>query len=134
MSAMSAVAPWPGRIVQWLDERGKFAWAAVTILAFVLCWPVGLALLAYLVWSKRMFSFSCRTHKACGHHGIRDAWRSSGNSAFDAYKQETIDRLKREQEEFEAFVQRLQATEDRAQFDRFLAERAKAEDKKPTQA
>lgn len=130
---MSAVAPWPGRVVQWLDERGKFAWAAVTILGFILCWPIGLALLAYLIWSKRMFSFSCRS-AGCGHRGRHGAWTSSGNTVFDAYKQETLDRLKREQQEFEAFVQRLQATEDRAQFDRFLAERATAADVKSEEA
>ena len=42
------------RARDWLDERGRAAWIAVTVIGFVLFWPIGLALLIYMFWSKRM--------------------------------------------------------------------------------
>ena len=39
--------------------NGKGAWIAAMVLGFVFFWPVGLALLAYMIWGKRMFR-SCR--------------------------------------------------------------------------
>ncbi|MFW5655271.1 MAG: DUF2852 domain-containing protein, partial [Roseicyclus sp.] len=47
---------WFYRAEAWLDARGKAAWIAAMVLGFVLFWPIGLALLAYMIWSKRMFS------------------------------------------------------------------------------
>ena len=47
---------WLRRAEAWLDARGRGAWIAAMIAGFVLIWPVGLALLAYMIWSKRMFS------------------------------------------------------------------------------
>lgn len=127
---MTAITAWPGRAETWLDERGKGAWIAAMILGFVFFWPAGLALLAYMIWSKRMFGKSCRH---AGHHdfragrgyGYRHGFRSSGNSAFDAYKADTIERLEREQAEFEAFLGRLRAARDKAEFDDYMAERAR---------
>ena len=53
---------WFGRTEHWLDERGKGAWIAAMVLGFIFFWPIGLALLAYMIWSKRMFSKStCAT-------------------------------------------------------------------------
>lgn len=106
----------------WLDERGKGAWIAVMVLGFIFVWPVGLALLAYMIWSKRMFSKSCskRSHR----HATRHIGASSGNSAFDAYKTETLRRLEEEQSNFEAFLERLREAKDKAEFDQFMDDRA----------
>lgn len=127
---MSTIAAWPSRAESWLDDRGKGAWMAAMILGFIFFWPVGLALLAYMIWSKRMFSKgSCAFGRRMGHHGMnmhRQGFRSSGNSAFDAYKADTLDRLQREQEEFEAFLERLRASKDKSEFDQYLDERARA--------
>ena len=119
-----AAAPqgnWLRRSERWLDDRGKGAWVVATILGFVLFWPVGLALLAYMIWSKRMFNKSCamRTHHA------RAAFKSSGNTAFDAYKAETLRRLQDEQDAFETFLQRLRDAKDKAEFDQFMEDREK---------
>lgn len=51
---------------------------------------------------------------------------SSGNAAFDAYRDEIIARLRAEQADFEAFVETLRAAKDKAELDAFLAERAQA--------
>lgn len=122
---MTAISAWPGRAELWLDERGKGAWIAAMILGFVVFWPVGLALLAYMIWSKRMFKNGC-SHRRAAAFSTRHAFRSSGNSAFDAYKADTLDRLEREQAEFEAFLKRLRDSKDKAEFDDYMAERARA--------
>lgn len=122
----AAVAPehqrpqnWFGRAEAWLDDKGKGAWIAAMVLGFILFWPIGLALLVYMIWSKQMFSGSCA--KRTRH--TRHAFKSSGNSAFDAYKAETLRRLEEEQDSFEAFLKRLREAKDKAEFDQFMSER-----------
>jgi hypothetical protein len=123
-----------------LDELGRPAWIALMILGFVIWWPVGLATLAFLIWSGRM---------GCGHYGHwesrmermqrkMDWMRSkmtggpasgptwgppSGNRAFDDYKAETLRRLEEEQKEFREFLERLRFAKDKTEFDQFMAER-----------
>ena len=119
----------------WLDAKGKWAWIAAMILGFVFFWPVGLALLAYMIWGKQMFSRSCGHRRAHGHdhhhdhHWGRHAMRAAqptGNRAFDSYKAETLRRLEEEQEAFEAFLQRLRTSKDKTEFDAFMEDRARA--------
>ncbi len=110
----------------WLDERGKGAWIVAMILGFVFVWPVGLALLVYMIWSKRMFSGTCAARRGTHtRHAFRGAMRSSGNSAFDAYRNETLRRLEDEQASFEAFLERLREAKDKAEFDQFMEDRAR---------
>jgi hypothetical protein len=118
----STAKGWFARAEGWLDDRGKGAWIAAMVVGFILFWPAGLALLAYMIWSKRMFNTTCssrRTAKSFGAHGAR----SSGNAAFDAYKADTLRRLEQEQDAFEAFLQRLRDAKDKAEFDQFMTDR-----------
>ncbi|SIN96413.1 DUF2852 domain-containing protein [Vannielia litorea] len=122
---------WFARAEGWLDERGKGAWIAAMVLGFIFFWPLGLALLAYMIWSKRMFSGRCAAKRTQGHHAHtmmnrRHGFRSSGNTAFDAYKAETLRRLEDEQEAFENFLDRLREAKDKQEFDAFMDDRAKA--------
>lgn len=131
MTTLTYTGPmsWPRRAEAWLDDRGKPAWIVAMILGFIFFWPVGLALLAYLIWSKRMFNKSARCGGAWKHHHrhhMGTAWNSSGNSAFDAYKMETLRRLEDEQQAFEAFLQRLRDAKDKQEFDAFMEDRARA--------
>ena len=122
---------WLAKAEAWLDDKGKGAWIALMILGFIFVWPVGLALLAYMIWSKRMFSKSCSRRRGHRHEMRRSgyaAMRSSGNHAFDAYKAETLQRLEQEQEAFESFLQRLRDAKDKAEFDQFMDDRAKRRD------
>lgn len=119
---MSTVATWPSQAESWLDQRGKGAWIAAMILGFVFFWPIGLALLAYMIWSKRMFG-NCS--KAGKWHKRAHAFKSSGNTAFDAYKEDTLRRLEEEQASFEEFLKRLRDAKDKAEFDQFMDERAR---------
>ena len=121
-----------------IDEYGKPAWIALIVLGFIAWWPIGLATLAFVIWSGRM---------GCGHHGGYDRWQrkmehlqgrmdrmrqrmgggfghpSSGNRAFDEYRTETIRRLEDEQREFREFLERLRFAKDKTEFDQFMAER-----------
>ena len=114
---------WFQRSEAWLDERGKGAWIAAMVAGFIFVWPVGLALLAYMIWSKRMFSGNCAA-KRSRHTTMRAATRPSGNTAFDAYKADTLRRLEDEQHNFEEFLKRLRDAKDKAEFDQFMDERA----------
>ena len=129
-------------MVQRLDDYGKGAWIAVMVLGFVLFWPVGLAILAYLIWSGRM---SCGWH---ARNGARSDWRSrfrgdfdkarsrvedefraftstysSGNAAFDEYRAETLKRLEEEEREFRQFLEKLRKAKDKAEFEQFMSDR-----------
>lgn len=117
---------WFVRAENWLDARGKGAWIAAMVLGFILFWPVGLALLGYMLWSKRMFLSSSRSYgrKMQRSMGL-GLGRPTGNSAFDAYKADTLRRLQEEQENFEGFLERLRAAKDKSEFDAFMDERAK---------
>ena len=130
MTSMSTTAPtrhdsagWFTKSERWLDEKGKGAWIAAMVLGFIFFWPDGLALLFYMIWSKRMFSKSC-TSRRMGQH--MTAMRSTGNAAFDSYKADTLRRLEEEQTNFEAFLERLREAKDKSEFDQFMDERANA--------
>jgi len=48
---------------------------------------------------------------------------SSGNAAFDEYRNETLKRLEEEQREFKSFLERLRFAKDKTEFDAFMTER-----------
>ena len=135
MTSFTPTAPhtpvqgWFTRSEAWLDSKGKGAWIAAMVLGFVFFWPVGLALLFYMIWSKRMFSkvlpAATNAKSWPAMHGF-SAMKPSGNSAFDAYKADTLRRLEQEQHDFEAFLNRLREAKDKAEFDEFMDERAHA--------
>ena len=119
-------------IVAKLDELGKPAWIALTILGFVVWWPVGLATLAFIIGSGRMSCWKgggmSRWHAGADNMRGAGTWwqpptRSSGNRAFDEYRTETLRRLEEEQREFREFLARLRMAKDKAEFDQFMAER-----------
>ncbi len=59
-------------------------------------------------------------------YGSQSGWfgsASSGNSAFDDYRQQTLKRLEEEQREFKEYLGRLRFAKDRTEFDQFMAER-----------
>jgi hypothetical protein len=127
-------------ITMKLDDIGLPAWIAVMVLGFIIWWPLGLATLAFLIWSGRM---GCHGHRSARWehkmHRMQErmermrgrmegsSWwgqsPSSGNSAFDEYKAETLRRLEDEQKEFRSFLERLRTSKDRAEFDQFMNER-----------
>ena len=114
---MDTVTHWLRRAEDALDERGKGAWLAAFVPGFIIFWPIGLAILGYAIWSGRM---GCWKHI---RKGRRPSSASTGNSAFDEYREETLRRLQEEQSEFEGFMERLRKAKDKAEFDQFMNER-----------
>jgi hypothetical protein len=109
----------------WLDARGRPAWIVAMVAGFILFWPIGLAILFYMIWSNRM---SCNGWGRRAHQRHRhDAAAPTGNAAFDAYRAETLKRLEEEREAFTAFLEQLRAAKDQAEFDQFMAGRRSPE-------
>ncbi|HEU0223647.1 MAG TPA: DUF2852 domain-containing protein [Paracoccaceae bacterium] len=111
------IAQWLKAAEDWLDARGRPAWIVAMVLGFILFWPIGLAILLYMLWSHRM---------TCNHSHWRRRYRGlapSGNTAFDEYKMETLRRLEEEQSAFQSFLDRLRRAKDKAEFDQFMDER-----------
>lgn len=121
---MNTAVRWLERARDALDERGRLAWIALTVIAFVLFWPIGLALLAYVIWSKRMSCHSWgRGRSRWGHRHSERMGGRTGNSAFDTYREETLKRLEEERDAFVSFLDQLRAAKDRAEFDQFMSGR-----------
>jgi len=130
-------------MVMKLDDLGRPAWLALMVASFIVFWPLGLAVLAFLLWSGRMGHGWERGWGCSGRHGDRSRWQArfadkwerrngggfrsayapSGNRAFDEYREETLKRLEDEQREFREFLERLRLAKDRAEFDQFMTER-----------
>ena len=66
---------------------------------------------------SRSFFGCCNSRKSQSH--------STGNTAFDAYKEDTLKRLEDEQSAFQSFLQRLREAKDKTEFDDFMNDRAK---------
>src|SRR4051794_26286532 len=118
-------APMPA-VAAKLDDLGKPAWIALMILGFIVWWPLGLATLAFLIWSRRMGCGNFRGFNWASQPGRHQGmpWHSSsGNRAFDEYRAETLRRLEEEQRKFREFLERLRMAKDKAEFDQFMADR-----------
>ncbi|HTJ57969.1 MAG TPA: DUF2852 domain-containing protein [Devosiaceae bacterium] len=130
-------------------------WSPITVLAmilgFIVFWPLGLAVLAYILWGER-FGWSPdraerwvdrQKERAQGwcqsnHDGFRrgSSWTSrSGNAAFDEYREEQLKRLDEERRrldeevhEFHDYLRNLHMARDREEFDRFMRERSSHKD------
>ena len=124
-----------------LDDYGRPAWIVVMVLGFIIFWPVGLAILAYLIWSGRMGCWKRGGPGRWHNHrnsesrfGDRRQRASSGNNAFDEYREETLNRLEDEQKEFTGFLDRLRHAKDKAEFDQFMADRGRRSDESGPEA
>ena len=123
----------------------KPEWSPLTIvlmlLGFVVFWPLGLAVLAYILWGQRFSGPADRAERwinrqkqwagRCGsRHGFAGQGFSSGNAAFDAYREEQLKRLDEERRkldeeinEFQDYLRNLHMARDREEFDRFMRDR-----------
>ncbi|MFM9849835.1 MAG: DUF2852 domain-containing protein [Hyphomicrobiaceae bacterium] len=132
-------------VVARLDDFGRPAWIALMVAGFILFWPIGLAILAYMLWSGRM---GCgwnrnrverwREHATEAWDRRRERWerrmhmhgggrgsrlRPTGNGAFDEYREQALNRLEEEAQEFRSFLERLRAAKDRQEFDDYMRQR-----------
>lgn len=114
---MTKLTEWMRSAERWLDARGKPAWIAAMVVGFVIVWPVGLAILGYMIWSGRM---GCNWNRK---NRRQAAPAGTGNSAFDAYREATLARLEEERDAFAAYLDKLRRAKDQAEFDGFMADR-----------
>lgn len=131
-------------VVDRIDGFGRPAWIGLMVVSFILFWPLGLAVLAFLIWSGRMGCSGrggmwgsehrrerferkmdrMRERFSAWNGGDRDpGFATSGNRAFDEYREETLKRLEDEAREFRGFLERLRLAKDKAEFDQFMADR-----------
>ena len=123
---------------------------ALMVLGFVVWWPLGLAMLAYILWGE-MFGGSPEKAEAwmnkskawCqnGHsrHNGYNNWRNtSGNAAFDDYRAEQLKRLEEERKrldeeitQFQDYMRNLRMARDREEFDRFMQNRGNTTGNRP---
>jgi hypothetical protein len=144
-------------VLQSLDNMPRPFVILGMVIGFILFWPIGLAILAYMLWSRRMgcASYDNRNDRAGGWgnrnanmaerwerkkerfmtrmNGKMERWggnaprfASTGNVAFDEYREETLRRLEDEAHEFNDFMSRLRMARDKAEFDQYMADRRKA--------
>lgn len=114
------------RALDWLDARGPVSWIVVMVGSFIFAGPLGLVVLGFILVTGRFGRGCKRGQMACGPQTGFTVLRPTGNSAFEAYKADTLARLEREQGDFEAFLQRLREARDKAEFDQYMDDRARA--------
>ena len=107
------------------------------IVGFIVFWPLGLAMLAWIVWGdeirrvagelKSQFSsqFGSVSRPA---HGWAQSYSATGNMAFDEYRAKELKRLEEERRkidamraEFEEFLNEVRRAKDQEEFERFMA-------------
>ncbi|MFN7025875.1 MAG: DUF2852 domain-containing protein [Pseudorhizobium sp.] len=111
---------------------------ALMVLGFVVFWPLGLAMLAYIMFGERLQGFKRDANrKADGMFaGCRRAKSrynthfATGNVAFDDWRKVELDRIEEERkkldemrEEFDSYMRELRRAKDQEEFDRFMRER-----------
>ena len=133
-------------VVARIDDFGRPAWIALMVIGFIVFWPIGLAILAYIIWSGRMGCSSRygsmeefrdravsrwerkrerweQKMQRWGDRGGNSHFRQAGNRAFDEYRDEALRKLEEEANEFRGFLERLRMAKDRQEFDEFMNER-----------
>jgi len=115
---------------------------ALMVLGFILFWPIGLAVLGYILWGEKFGGSAEKAqaywNKGCGYMrnnkktfgGFDRNFSTSGNAAFDDYRSEQLKRLDEERarldaevDAFHAYMANLRKAKDREEFDRFMGDR-----------
>lgn len=107
---------------------------ALMILGFMVFWPLGFAMLAYIVFGDRFDVFkrdinTAADNLAANFKPARYTART-GNVAFDDWRESELDRLHEERrkldemrQEFDDYMRELRRAKDQEEFDAFMAER-----------
>ena len=111
------------------------ATVALMVAGFMVFWPLGLAMLAYIVFGDRFDGFK-RDANATVDGMFKSCRRGpggftrTGNVAFDEWREKEIERLNEERRkldelraEFEEELRELRRAKDQEEFDRFMAKR-----------
>ena len=120
----------------WLRPAWTPATIGLMVLGFMVAWPLGLAMLAYILWGDRLDDLKHEMRRGFGRFKREmdmkgfTADRTTGNVAFDEFRKREIDRLEEERrkldamvEEFDAHLRNLRRAKDQEEFDAFLKAR-----------
>lgn len=117
------------------------AWTPATIglmvLGFIIFWPLGLAMLAYILWGDRLEGWKTDVNRATdtmtrnwGRCSRSSASARTGNVAFDDWRDAELKRIEEERRkldemrrEFDDYLRELRRAKDQKQFDKFMAAR-----------
>ncbi|MBZ9795334.1 DUF2852 domain-containing protein [Mesorhizobium sp. ES1-4] len=125
------------------------AWTPATIalmvIGFMVFWPLGFAMLAYIIWGDRLEGFKRDVNRAtdgifagCRRGSDKAArWGNgsarTGNVAFDDWREKELERLNEERRkldemltQFDEYARELRRAKDQDEFDRFMANRNKS--------
>ncbi|AHC73327.1 hypothetical protein P856_86 [Candidatus Endolissoclinum faulkneri L5] len=108
-------------LIYKLDKIGKLPLIGMMLAGFIFLWPIGLVIFCYMIWSGRMNC--CNFINAQWSKFKNSDNGSSGNTAFDAYKTETLRQLEEEQQDFKKFLEQLRQSKDRTEFEQFMSQR-----------
>jgi hypothetical protein len=87
-------------LVDRIDDFGRTGWIAVTVLSFVMFWPLGLVVLGFLLGSGRM---------GCWHHDNDGQWGDRGGDRWDR----KMNRMQRGFDRMQQGMERMQAAAER---------------------
>ncbi len=126
-------------------SRGRWTGLNIVlmIIGFAVFWPLGLAMLAYIIWGDeirakaeevkghfRSFGERAPRFRDGGAFGFQGGFQGrTGNAAFDEYRAQELKRLDEERRkveamraEFETFLAELRRVKDTEEFDSFMRE------------
>lgn len=130
----------------WIRPEWNPATIALTVLGFVVFWPLGLAMLTYILFGERLHNFKRDANAAVdrGFGRCRDTFRSAGfqtysgatgNAAFDDWRRKELERIENERRkldemraEFDDYLAELRKAKDQDEFSRFMRERGAGRD------
>ena len=113
---------------------------ALMIIGFMVYWPLGFAMMAYIIWGDRLDGFKRDVNKTtdsffagCRGRGRHNrSYNSTGNVAFDDWREKELSRLAEERRkldeslrEFDDYARELRRAKDQDEFDRFMSNRSR---------
>ncbi|MEC9343115.1 MAG: DUF2852 domain-containing protein [Pseudomonadota bacterium] len=118
---------------------------ALMIIGFMIFWPLGLAMLAYILWGDRLDEFKSEVNRATdrmncafgrnGHKRHHGHHARTGNVAFDDWRAAELTRLEEERrrldearKEFDEYLRELRRAKDQEEFDAFMKARHNRKD------
>ena len=128
------------------------AWTPATIalmvIGFMVFWPLGFAMLAYILWGDRLDDFKGEVNRKTDrmfagcrrtrHNGFNRGFDRTGNVAFDDWREKELERLAEERRkldemrgEFDEYARELRRAKDQEEFDRFMNARQARRDNPP---
>ena len=128
----------------WIRPAWTPATIAMMVLGFMVFWPLGLAMIAYIIWGERLDGFkrdanektdqvfsAFKTNKSYG-----SSMNRTGNVAFDDWRETELERLNAERkkldemrDDFDGHMRELRRARDEEEFNRFMDERHRANKK-----